>query len=146
MCCGRGAARLRGVDAYNILGSEVADDSFCSMASLNESIKRPVKGLRNICSRITRSSTRRAEKERDRDREGTPECSYAPPQPMDSGFKTPKAPKQRSSATPKNSKRLFGPVSGQLRYQRHLIHTDIENDIVIESWLSVLLQSSSTAI
>ncbi|XP_026847326.1 protein ECT2 isoform X1 [Drosophila persimilis] len=103
---------IAGVDAYNILGSEVADDSFCSMASLNESIKRPVKGLRNICSRITRSSTRRAEKERDRDREGTPECSYAPPQPMDSGFKTPKAPKQRSSATPKNSKRLFGPVSG----------------------------------
>ncbi|XP_022219575.2 protein ECT2 isoform X2 [Drosophila obscura] len=108
---------IAAADASTILGSEAADDSYCSLASsisltLNESIRKPVKEkFRNICSRITRSNSRRGDKDRDHDLEGTPECSKLPP-PMDSGFKTPKAPKQRSSATPKTSKRLFGPVSG----------------------------------
>ncbi|SPP86966.1 protein ECT2 isoform X1 [Drosophila guanche] len=109
---------IAAADVSTILDSEAADDSFCSLASsisltLNESIRKPVKDkFRNICSRITRSSSRRGDKDRDRhgDREGTPECSSLGP-PMDSGFKTPKAPKPRSSATPKTSKRLFGPVS-----------------------------------
>ncbi|EDV40056.1 uncharacterized protein Dana_GF24148, isoform A [Drosophila ananassae] len=99
-------------DASTFLGSEAADDSICSLASsinltLNESIKKPVKDkLRSFCGRITRSSSRRVE----RGAEGTPECSAQ----LDSGFKTPKAPKIRSSATPKTAKRLFGPVVSAL--------------------------------
>ncbi|KAH8365725.1 hypothetical protein KR093_003820, partial [Drosophila rubida] len=106
----------------SILGSETletADDSVCSLASisttLNESIRKPVKEkLRSICGRITRSSSRRVE------REATPECGQ-----LDSGFKTPKAPLQRfgagvsasgsasaSASTKKTAKRLFGPVGG----------------------------------
>ncbi|KAH8402863.1 hypothetical protein KR222_008098, partial [Zaprionus bogoriensis] len=96
-------------DASTFLGSE-ADDSMCSLASinntLNESIRKPVKEkLRNICDRITRSSSRRAERELD-----TPECAGQ----LDSGFKTPKAPLQRGSASAsakKTAKRLFGPVA-----------------------------------
>ncbi|XP_023176297.2 protein ECT2 isoform X1 [Drosophila hydei] len=100
-------------DASTFLGSETidADDSVCSLASinstLNESIRKPVKALRSICDRITRSSSRRAE------REATPDGG-----PLDSGFKTPKAPLQRfgvggsASATKKTAKRLFGPVGG----------------------------------
>ncbi|KAH8379568.1 hypothetical protein KR009_005596, partial [Drosophila setifemur] len=100
-------------DASTFLGSEAADDSICSLASsinltLNESIKKPVKDkLRSFCGRITRSSSRRVERGGD----GTPDCSV---QQLDSGFKTPKAPKHRSSATPKTAKRLFGPVVSAL--------------------------------
>ncbi|XP_030571503.1 protein ECT2 isoform X1 [Drosophila novamexicana] len=100
-------------DASTFLGSETieADDSMCSLASinstLNESIRKPVKALRSICDRITRSSSRRAECE------ATPECG-----PLDSGFKTPKAPLQRfgaggsASGAKKTAKRLFGPMVG----------------------------------
>ncbi|XP_017864109.1 PREDICTED: protein ECT2 isoform X1 [Drosophila arizonae] len=100
-------------DASTFLGSETieADDSVCSLASinstLNESIRKPVKALRSICDRITRSSSRRAE------REATPEGG-----PLDSGFKTPKAPLQRfgvggsASSSKKTAKRLFGPAGG----------------------------------
>ncbi|EDV96869.1 GH16512 [Drosophila grimshawi] len=102
-------------DTSTFLGSETieADDSVCSLASinstLNESIRKPVKALRNICDRITRSSSRRAERG-----EATPECGL-----LDSGFKTPKAPLQRfgagsASATKKTAKRLFGPVASGL--------------------------------
>jgi len=97
-------------DASSFIGSEAADNSICSLASsinltLNESIRKPVKEkLRSFCGRITRSSSRRT----DRGVDGTPECATL----LDSGFKTPKAPKLRSTATPKTAKRLFGPVSG----------------------------------
>ncbi|XP_017122139.1 protein ECT2 isoform X2 [Drosophila elegans] len=97
-------------DASSFIGSEAADNSISSLASsinltLNESIRKPVKEkLRSFCGRITRSSSRRT----DRGVDGTPECSTI----LDSGFKTPKAPKLRSTATPKTAKRLFGPVSG----------------------------------
>ncbi|EDW93808.2 protein ECT2 isoform X2 [Drosophila yakuba] len=97
-------------DASSFIGSEAADNSICSLASsinltLNESIRKPVKEkLRSFCGRITRSSSRRL----DRGVDGTPECNTL----LDSGFKTPKAPKLRSTATPKTAKRLFGPVSG----------------------------------
>ncbi|KAH8398245.1 hypothetical protein KR215_001005, partial [Drosophila sulfurigaster] len=107
---------IAGADT-SILGSETldaADDSVCSLASsisttLNESIRKPVKEkLRSICGRITRSSSRRVE------REGTPELGL-----LDSGFKTPKAPLQRfgasgsaSASTKKTAKRLFGPPVG----------------------------------
>ncbi|XP_016965773.1 protein ECT2 isoform X1 [Drosophila biarmipes] len=97
-------------DASSFIGSEAADNSICSLASsinltLNESIRKPVKEkLRSFCGRITRSSSRRT----DRGVDGTPECATQ----LDSGFKTPKAPKLRSTATPKTAKRLFGPVSG----------------------------------
>ncbi|KAH8234967.1 hypothetical protein KR032_006698, partial [Drosophila birchii] len=99
-------------DASTFLGSEAAaDDSICSLASsinltLNESIRKPVKEkLRSFCGRITRSSSRRTDRIGG---DGTPECTGI----LDSGFKTPKAPKPRSTATPKTGKRLFGPVSG----------------------------------
>lgn len=97
-------------DASSFIGSEAADNSICSLASsinltLNDSIRKPVKEkLRSFCGRITRSSSRR----HDRGVDGTPECTTL----LDSGFKTPKAPKLRSTATPKTAKRLFGPVSG----------------------------------
>ncbi|XP_036670679.3 uncharacterized protein pbl isoform X2 [Drosophila suzukii] len=97
-------------DASSFIGSEAADNSICSLASsinltLNESIRKPVKEkLRSFCGRMTRSSSRRT----DRGIDGTPECATL----LDSGFKTPKAPKLRSTATPKTAKRLFGPVSG----------------------------------
>ncbi|XP_017016634.1 uncharacterized protein pbl isoform X1 [Drosophila kikkawai] len=99
-------------DASTFLGSEAAaDDSICSLASsinltLNESIRKPVKEkLRSFCGRITRSSSRRTDRIAG---DGTPECTGI----LDSGFKTPKAPKPRSTATPKTGKRLFGNVSG----------------------------------
>ncbi|KAH8246162.1 hypothetical protein KR038_001172, partial [Drosophila bunnanda] len=99
-------------DASTFLGSEAAaDDSICSLASsinltLNESIRKPVKEkLRSFCGRITRSSSRRTDRIGG---DGTPDCTGI----LDSGFKTPKAPKPRSTATPKTGKRLFGPVSG----------------------------------
>lgn len=99
---------IAAADASTFLGSE-ADDSMCSLASinttLNESIRKPVKEkLRSICDRITRSSSRRTE------REATPEFGQ-----LDSGFKTPKAPLQRATASvsaKKTAKRLFGPVAG----------------------------------
>lgn len=102
---------IAAADASTFLGSE-ADDSMCSLASinttLNESIRKPVKEkLRSICDRITRSSSKRAER-----------CPEATPEQfgqLDSGFKTPKAPLQRASASAsgkKTAKRLFGPVAG----------------------------------
>lgn len=102
---------IAAADASTFLGSE-ADDSMCSLASinttLNESIRKPVKEkLRSICDRITRSSSKRAER-----------CAEATPEhfgQLDSGFKTPKAPLQRASASAsgkKTAKRLFGPVAG----------------------------------
>ncbi|XP_017843904.2 protein ECT2 isoform X2 [Drosophila busckii] len=93
--------------ASDTIEAEAADDSICSLASfsstLNESIRKPVKEkLRSICGRITRSSSRRAERETT-----TPDCSQ-----LDSGFKTPKAPLQRfggsASASKLTAKRLFG--------------------------------------
>ncbi|XP_030384939.1 protein ECT2 isoform X2 [Scaptodrosophila lebanonensis] len=104
-------------DASAYLDSEAGDDSICSLASinstLNESIRKPVKDkLRTICGRITRSSSRKAERENGALILGTPTTQDCI---LDSGFKTPKAPIPRfgggsTSTTSKTAKRLFGPL------------------------------------
>lgn len=135
---------IAAADASTFLGSE-ADDSMCSLASinttLNESIRKPVKEkLRSICDRITRSSSRRVE------REATPEFGQ-----LDSGFKTPKAPLQRASASAsakKTAKRLFGPVAGagSAINCSNTFSTNIPNANINSNDASVACGATATAI